>query len=302
VRIGVDLAAGEIAVLALADDGSVLRRERGLAAAIRYEEMLETVTSLVGAIEGALGTKGTVGVSLPGAISAKTGRVKNSNNANLIGADLRNDLARTLRRDVRIGNDANCFTLAEASDGAAASGVVVVGLILGGGVGAGIAIERRVIEGVNAIAGELGHNSLPWSNDEESARVRCYCGKTGCIEQFLSTAGLQRAYKARTGSYVSADEITRASAARHADASACLAEYEDRLARVLGSLTNLIDPDTVVIGGSLARNAIDYGTLRSAVARYAFTDRLDTKIVPSAHGDAGAARGAAMLWPAASNL
>jgi fructokinase len=298
MRIGVDLAGAETDVLALAADGSVLRREKAPTTIVRYEEVLETIRSLVSMIERGSAQRGTVGVSLPGAISAKTGRVKNSNNANLIGADLVHDLERKLERSVRIGNDANCFTLAEATDGAAAGGRVVLGLILAGGVGAGIAIERKIVEGANAIAGEVGHNSLPWSSDEESARVRCYCGKSGCVEQFLSLSGLQRAYKTRSGSYVSVEEIVRAAAARQANALACLSEYEDRLARVLGSVINILDPDTIVLGGGLARTAVDYATLPEAVARYAFTDRLDTRIVPSVHGDTAAVRGAAMLWPA----
>jgi fructokinase len=297
VRIGVELGGPETDVLVLGDDGTTVRRERAPTATARYEDILETVKSLVTLVEVGATQRGTVGVSLPGAISAKTGRVKNSNNANLLGADLANDLNRLLERDVRIGNDANCFALAEATDGAAAGAGVVLGLILGAGVGAGITVGRRVVEGANAVAGEVGHNPLPWSSDEESSRVRCYCGRSGCIEQFLSLSGLQRAYKNRTGLYVSTDEILRHAGAKQSDAIACLTEYEDRLARVIGSLVNVLDPDSIVLGGALAKSAVDYATLPEAVARYAFSDRLDTKFVQAAHGDAAGVRGAAMLWP-----
>jgi fructokinase len=297
MRIGIDLGNTEIEVLALADDGKPLMRERVPTAGARYEELLDTIKSLVALAEHQNGVQGTVGVGLPGAISAKTGLLKNSNSAYLIGTNFVTDISQKLGREVRIGNDANCFTLAEAVDGAAAGAHVVFGLILDTGVGAGIVIGQTILEGANAVAGELGHNPLPWSSDEESARVRCYCGKYGCIEQFLSIPGLQRAYKLHSGLFVSIDEIARAAGARDDKVARCLTEYESRLARSLASVINLIDPDVIVIGGGLAKVPMSYASLHEAVARYAFTDRLDTKIVAANHGDSATARGAAMLWP-----
>ena len=297
MRIGVDLGNTEIEVLALADDGSTRRRERVPTGAARYEEVLDTIKSLVGMVEHELGVSASVGIGLPGSVSAKTGLIKNSNSTYLIGADFMKDVGRTLGREVRIENDANCFTLAEATDGAAANAHVVFGVILDAGVGAGIVVDRKILGGANAIAGEWGHNPLPWSSDAESAHVRCYCGKSGCIEQFTSAAGLQRAYKLHSGLFVSVDEIARAVATGDASALRCLAEYEGRLARALASAINLLDPDVIVLGGALVKIPWDYQSLHDAVARYAFTDRLDTKFVSAVHGDSATARGAAMLWP-----
>jgi fructokinase len=296
MRIGVDIGGTKIEVIALADDGATLMRERVPTPAGQYKEVLDTVKSLVSMVEHQTGKSGTVGIGLPGAISAKTGHIKNSNSAYLIGTDFAGDVSKTLGCEVRIGNDANCFALSEAVDGAAAGAHVVFGVILGTGVGAGIVIDRHIIEGVNAIAGEWGHNPLPWSNDEESSHVRCYCGKTGCIEAFLSGAGLQRAYKILSGRYVDTYEIARAAGAQEAPAVQCLAEYEDRLARSLATVVNILDPDVIVLGGGLSKIELNYRAIHDGIARYALTDRLDTKIVQALHGDSSGVRGAAMLW------
>jgi fructokinase len=298
LRIGVTIEDTKIEAIALADDGSTLVRERQPTPGGFYDKVLDTVKSLVDLAERETGTSGTVGIGLPGAISARTGRIKNSNSAYLIGTDFAADICQKLSREVKIGNDANCFALSEAIDGAGAGARVVFGVILGAGVGAGIVVDRKIVEGINAIAGEWGHNPLPWSNDEESARVRCYCGKTACIEAFLSGPALQRAYKVRSGRYVDTFEIARAAAAQEASALECLAEYEDRLARSLAVVVNLLDPDIIVLGGSLLNIEWNYRGLHGTVARYALTDRLDTKIVPALHGDASVVRGAAMLWQA----
>ncbi|HEV2878270.1 MAG TPA: ROK family protein [Candidatus Eremiobacteraceae bacterium] len=297
MRVGVALGNTRIEAMALADDGSTLARERVPTPGGYYDKVLDAVKSLVDLVEQGSGKTGTVGISLPGAISAKTGRVKNSNSAYLIGTDLTADISQKLGREVRIGNDANCFALSEATDGAAAGARVVFGVILGTGVGAGLVIDRHIIEGVNAIAGEIGHNPLPWSNDDESARVRCYCGKIGCIEAFLSGPGLQRAYKLRSGRYVDTSEIARAATSQEGSAIEALAEYEDRLGRSLATVVNILDPDVIVLGGDLSNIEWNYRSLHEAVARYALTDRLDTKIVRALYGDSSDVRGAAMLWP-----
>jgi len=296
MRIGVDIGGTKIEVIALADDGSTLMRERVPAPGGQYNEVLDTVKSLVDMVELEKGKGASVGIGLPGAVSAKTGRIKNSNSAYLIGTDFANDISKRLGREVKIGNDANCFALSEATDGAAAGAHVVFGVILGTGVGAGIVIDQTIVEGVNAIAGEWGHNPLPWSNDAESAHVRCYCGKTGCIEAFLSGAGLQRAYKLLSGRYVDTYEIARAAAANEAAATQCLAEYEDRLARSLATVVNILDPDVIVLGGGLSKIEWNYRGIHDGIARYALTDRLDTRVVQAHHGDSSGVRGAAMLW------
>jgi fructokinase len=298
MRIGVHIGATDIDTIALAANGSALMRERVPSGTARYEETLDILKSLVGLAERRTGKSGTVGIAFPGSISAKTGRVKNSNNAHLIGANIVADAQSKLGRELRFSNDANCFTLSEASDGSGTGCHVVVGVILDAGVGGGMTIDKNILAGANAIAGEWGHNPLPWSNDEESARVRCYCGKAGCTEQFLSISGLQRAFKARSGQYANIDDIFRATSAGEANAVSCMAEYIDRLARALAAVINVIDPDVIVLGGSLSTVLRDYNSLQDTVARYAFTDRLDTRIRPALHGDASTVRGAAMLWPA----
>ncbi len=301
MRIGVDLGGTKTEVIALGDDGATLMRERVPTPAAQYGEVLDTIKLLVDMVERQTGKTGSVGIGMPGAISAKTGRVKNSNSAYLIGTNFLADISRKLGREVRVANDANCFALSEAIDGAGAGAHIVFGIILGTGVGAGIVIDRQIVVGANAVAGEFGHNTLPWSNDEESARVRCYCGKFGCIEQFLSGSGLQRAYKVRSGRFIDAQEIARAASAQENAALQTLNEYEDRLARSLAGVINLLDPDVIVLGGGVSNVKRDYQALHDAVGRYAFTDRLDTRIVPALHGDSSGVRGAAMLWEARKN-
>lgn len=295
MRIGVNVEDTKIEAIVLADDGSTPIRERMPAPGGFYDKVLDTIKSVVDAVERGTGGSDTVGIALPGAISARTGRIKNSNSAYLIGTDFATDISQKLAREVRIGNDANCFALSEATDGAGAGARVVLGVVLGAGVGAGIVVDRKIVEGINAIAGEWGHNPLPWSNDNESARVRCYCGKTGCIEAFLSGPALQRAYKVRSARYVDTFEIARAAASQESSALECLAEYEERLGRSLAMVVNILDPDIIVLGGGLSNIEWNYSRLHGTVARYALTDRLDTKIVPALYGDASVVRGAAML-------
>lgn len=297
LRIGVTIEDTKLEAIALADDGSTVARQRVPAPGGFYDKVLDAIKSLVDTVETEAAGSGAVGIGLPGAISAKTGRIKNSNSAYLIGTDFSADISQKLGREVRIGNDANCFALSEAVDGAGAGARVVFGVILGMGVGAGIVVDRKIVEGINAIAGEWGHNPLPWSSDDESARMRCYCGKTGCIEAFLSGPALQRAYKVRSGRYVDTFEIARAAASSEASARESIMEYEDRLGRALAVVVNILDPDVIVIGGNLSNIEWNYRGLHATIARYALTDRLDTKVVPALHGDASVVRGAAMLWP-----
>jgi fructokinase len=223
--------------------------------------------------------------------------IKNSNSIVLIGKRLDQDLAAKLQRPVRLANDANCFALSEAVDGAGAGARVVFGVILGTGVGGGVVVERKILVGRNDIAGEWGHNPLPWPQPDEIPGAPCYCGKAGCIETFLSGPGLARAYQAKTGKPVTAAEVARAAAAGEPVANACLDLYTDRLARGLTAVINIIDPDVIVLGGGLSNIARLYDELPARIAGYAFSDAIDTPIVRARHGDSSGVRGAAWLWP-----
>jgi fructokinase len=225
-----------------------------------------------------------------------TGMIKNSNSTALNGRPLDRDLSRRLARPIRLENDANCFALSEAVDGAGAGARVVFGVILGTGVGGGIVIDKQPLVGRNWIAGEWGHNPLPWPSDSERPGAPCYCGKAGCVETFLSGAGLVREYAARTGLRASAEEIALA-ASTDERARACVITYRDRLARSLAAVINLIDPDVVVLGGGLSNIPLLYDALPTQVATYAFSESIDTPIVQAVHGDSSGVRGAAWLWP-----
>jgi fructokinase len=215
----------------------------------------------------------------------------------LNGKPLDRDLSTRLARPIRLENDANCFALSEAVDGAGAGARVVFGVILGTGVGGGIVIDQRPLVGRNWIAGEWGHNPLPWPSDSERPGAQCYCGKMGCVETFLSGAGLAREYAVRTGLRASAEEIALAACGGDEQARACVIAYRDRLARSLAAVINLIDPDVVVLGGGLSNIPLLYDALPALVARHAFSESIDTPIVQAMHGDSSGVRGAAWLWP-----
>jgi len=236
-------------------------------------------------------------VGIPGAISPATGLVKNANSTWLIGKPLDRDLERRLARPVRVANDANCFAVSEAVDGAGAGARLVFGVILGTGVGGGIAIEGRPLLGANAIAGEWGHNPLPWPQAGELAGRRCYCGREGCIETFLSGPALEADYRRTAGRAIAAAEIAKEAAAGQANAEAVLARYEERLARGLAHVINLLDPEVIVLGGGLSNIARFYENVPRLWGRFVFSDRVDTRLLPPAHGDSSGVRGAAWLWP-----
>ncbi|MGE5271167.1 MAG: ROK family protein [Thiohalocapsa sp.] len=299
MRIGVDLGGSKIEAIALRDDGAVLARRRVPTPAADYAATLAKIGDLVFGIERELGQRGTVGVGCPGALSVKTGLIKNANSTVLIGKPLDHDLAARLDRPVRLENDANCFALSEAVDGAGREAEIVFGVILGTGVGGGIVMARRVLGGHNRIAGEWGHNPLPWPREDERPGPPCYCGRHGCIETFLSGPALARQYRAMTGNALSAEEVARAAAQHDAAASCCLALYEDRLARALAAIVNILDPDVIVLGGGLSNIERLYDTLPAGIARCAFSDGIDTRVAKARHGDSSGVRGAAWLWPAA---
>ncbi|HMK89692.1 MAG TPA: ROK family protein [Methylocystis sp.] len=298
IRVGVDLGGTKIEAIALSVDGEMLARRRIATPAEDYDAILRAVGAVVSAVEQEAGGRGAVGVGTPGAISPRTGLVKNSNTLALNGRPLAHDLALVLNRVVRLENDANCFALSEAVDGAGEGARVVFGVILGTGVGGGIVIDGKILRGHNRIAGEWGHNPLPRLRESEYPGPLCYCGEKGCIETFLCGPALARDFATRGGARLTAEEIARRADQGDARAKETLAAYRDRLARALASVVNVIDPDVIALGGGVSNVATLYEGLERQVERYAFTDALDTKILRNVHGDSGGVRGAAWLWGA----
>jgi fructokinase len=296
MRIGVDLGGTKIEAIGLDDHGAVLGRERVPTPQHDYDATVEAIAELVGAIERETGNRGTVGVGMPGALSPATGLVKNANSTWLIGQPLDRDLSARLERPVRFANDANCFALSEAVDGAAAGVRVVFGVIVGTGTGGGVVVDRKVLTGPNAIAGEWGHNPLPWPREGEWPGPPCYCGKTGCVETFLSGPGLARDYLDATGEEAGGPEIVARAGRGEAAASASLERYEDRMARALTVVLNIVDPDVVVLGGGMSQIARLYDAVPRIWQEWAFSDRVDTPLRPPVHGDSSGVRGAAWLW------
>jgi fructokinase len=296
MRIGIDLGGTKIEGIALGDDGKELLRRRIVTPRESYQQTLEAIVRLVCELERDSGGQGTVGIGIPGTISPATGLVKNSNSTWMNGRPLAEDLPRLLGRAVRFANDANCFALSEATDGAGAGAAVVFGVILGTGTGGGIVSHGRVIEGPNAIAGEWGHNPLPAPRDGEWPGLRCYCGRTGCIELFLSGPGFARDYLADGGDTATPVEIAARAAAGDARAEACLARYEDRLARGLAGVINILDPDVIVLGGGMSNLERLLGNVPAVWSRYIFSDAVATRLVRAMHGDSSGVRGAAWLW------
>jgi len=296
MRIGVDLGGTKIEAVALARDGQELARQRLATPRHDYDATLQAIATLVTALERATGATGTVGVGMPGTLSPATGLVKNANSTWLNGRPFDRDLATALGREVRCANDANCFALSEATDGAAKGARVVFGVIVGTGTGGGIVVDGCVLTGPNAIAGEWGHIPLPWPKDEERPGPACYCGKSGCVETYLSGPGLARDYLEATGSELDAVAIAERAASGDAAAEGALARYEDRMARALATVLNVLDPDVVVLGGGMSRLARLYESVPRLWQAWAFSDRVTTPLRPPVHGDASGVRGAAWLW------
>ena len=296
MRIGIDLGGTKIEGIAIDDGGGERLRRRIPAPRDDYERTLAAVTGLVADIERELGARGTVGVGIPGTISPATGLIKNSNSTWLNGTRLFDDLARRLDRPLRFENDANCFALSEATDGAGRGAPVVFGVIVGTGTGGGVVVNQRVLTGANAIAGEWGHNPLPAPRDGERPGPACYCGRSGCIETFLSGPALAHDYAAAGGGEETAIEIAHRAARGEPIAAAALERYAERMARALGSVINLLDPDVVVLGGGLSNIDRLYERVPQLWAPYVFSDRVATKLVRAVHGDSSGVRGAAWLW------
>jgi fructokinase len=296
LRIGIDLGGTKIEGIALDDHGHEVLRKRVTTPGGDYPATLATVAALVEEIEKQTGQRGTLGVGMPGAVSRATGRIKNANSVCLNGRSLGQDLAALLGREVRLANDANCFALSEATDGAGAGAEVVFGVILGTGTGGGIVVRGHPLEGPNAIAGEWGHNPLPWPRDEERPGPACYCGLRGCIETFLSGPGMARDHCQVTGQSLTAAEIANNADQGDAACSATLERYEERLARALAGVINILDPDVVVLGGGLSNISRLYRNVPQLWGNYVFSDRVDTRLVQAKFGDASGVRGAAWLW------
>ena len=294
LRIGVDLGGTKIEAVAFGGDGSERFRRRVASPRGDYDGTVAAIARLVVDAEAACGEKGTVGIGIPGTISPATGVVKNANSTWLNGKPLHTDLEHALGRPVRLANDANCFALSEATDGAAMGAAVVFGVILGTGTGGGVVIGGRTLIGANAIGGEWGHNALPWPDAGEWPGPQCYCGLRGCIETFLSGSGLQSAY-AGSGT-LTAEQIAEAAASGEPAAQAAIELYSARLAKSLATVINLLDPDVIVLGGGLSNIESLYQHVPRFWRDWVFSDRVDTRLVRARYGDASGVRGAAWLW------
>jgi fructokinase len=296
VRIGIDLGGTKVEGVALDDTGQVLARQRRPTPRDDYDGTVQALAAIVATLERDTGTRGTVGIGMPGIISPATGLVKNANSVWLIGHPLQQDVERAMGRPVRLANDANCFALSEASDGAAAGAAVVFGVIVGTGTGGGVVVNGHVLTGLNAVAGEWGHNPLPWADAKELEVAPCYCGRRGCIESFLSGPGLARDHVRATGVSLASEDVVVRAEGGDATCESTLRRYESRMARALASIINVLDPDVIVLGGGLSTLARLYTNVPAQWGAWVFSDRVDTRLVAPLHGDASGVRGAAWLW------
>jgi fructokinase len=300
MRIGIDLGGTKIEVIALSDSGEELFRKRVATPRGSYSDTIDAIKGLVDDAEQATGQSGTVGVGIPGTISPYSGVVKNANSVWLNGQPLDKDLSRILDREVRVANDANCMAVSEATDGAGAGEHVVLALILGTGCGAGIVIDGVPHAGGNGIGGEWGHNSMPWQDKAErefADATPCYCGKHGCIEQFISGTGLCADYQRRSGQVLNGKEIAELALAGDETANISLEAFERRLAKALAGVINVLDPDVVVVAGGVCNIQRIYDNVPKLLAEYVFGEECHTPIKPAVHGDSSGVRGAAWLWP-----
>ena len=296
-RIGIDLGGTKIEAAALDQGGAMRLRRRIPTPAGDYAGTIAAIAGLVAGLEREIGARASVGIGIPGTIVAATGLVKNANSTWLIGQPLGRDVEAALGRPVRFANDANCFALSEAIDGAGAGQGTVFGVILGTGVGGGIAIGGRILVGANAIAGEWGHNPLPAPERDELPGPPCYCGRSGCIETFLSGPGLAADHRRHGGSAMESAAIVAGAAAGDAACRATLDRYAERLARALAGVINILDPDVIVLGGGLSSLACLYDEVPRRWGRHVFSDRVVPRLLPPLHGDSSGVRGAAWLWP-----
>ena len=296
MRLGIDLGGTKIEIVALDKRGKELLRRRIDTPQGDYLGTIMAVAGLVEATEHELGRRGSVGIGIPGAESQRGGLIKNANSTCLIGKPLRRDLQAVLQREVRLANDANCFTLSEAIDGSGRDAEIVFGAILGTGVGGGIAVRQQVLVGANTIAGEWGHNPLPGLREEDRPAPDCYCGRQGCIEAYLSGPALAADHARINGTALDAVSIARNAAQGDAACEATLQRYEERLGRALASVINILDPQVIVLGGGLSNMERLYRNLPERCAPHVFSDTVGTRFLPPTHGDSSGVRGAAWLW------
>ncbi len=299
MRIGIDLGGTKIEGIALAENGEIPVRRR-VPTPSQYEPTLDAIAEVVEAVERAVDVRCTIGIGIPGTVMPSTGVVKNANSVCLNGQPFQRDLDLRLGRTVRLMNDANCFALSEAADGAAAGAPIVFGVILGTGVGGGIVVDGKCLIGVNQITGEWGHNPLPWPTGDETPGPTCYCGRRGCIEAFISGPSFGRDHTRHTGQTVTTRDIVKAARDGDPESAATMERYHDRLARSLATVINILDPDVIVLGGGMSNVP---GLAEAAQARlggYVFSNTIETQIVHNMHGDSSGVRGAAWLWPVGS--
>ena len=295
-RTGIDLGGTKIESIVLDSKGSQVFRKRIPSPQGSYIETVNAITELVLEADNHVHEITRVGIGIPGALSEQTGLVKNANSTWLIGKPLKSDLEYSLKRRIKIENDANCFTISEAVDGAGAQAQIVFGVILGTGVGGGITINANSLRGINLITGEWGHNPLPWTNEQELDQNKCYCGKKGCIETFLSGPAVAKNYYKKTGKVLNVENILALSEAGDLNAQGIFNEFEIHLAKGLAQIINILDPDIIVIGGGLSNISRLYGNTTNIWDKYIFSDCINTKLVPARHGDTSGVRGAAWLW------
>ena len=297
MRIGIDIGGTKLESAAIDAQGNVRVRRRVATPKGDYAGTIDAIFDLVSSIEKEIGGAHSLGFGIPGTISPATGLVKNAYNSPFNGRPLDRDLASRFDRPVRLMNDANCFSLSEAKDGAGEGCRIVFGAILGTGCGSGITVDGELLTGANAISGEWGHNPLPWPKKDELPGLECDCGKLGCIETYLSGTGLERQHAALINNRITAEEIVSLADAGNAQAECSLALFEDRLARALATIINVIDPDAIVLGGGLSNVTRLYENVPKIWSQWVFSDGVDTQLLPPKFGDSSGVRGAAWLWP-----
>ena len=299
IRMGIDLGGTKIELAALDDTGAIVLRERVATPAGDYDGTIEAIARLVESAETRAGRQASVGVATPGALSLRDGRIKNANSTCLNGRALREDLEGRLRREVRIANDANCFALSEAHDGAARGASIVFGVILGTGVGGGVVVDGRIVTGANAIAGEWGHNALPLPGAEDQPLPACYCGRRGCVETYLSGPAMAAEHARLHGAPLDAARIAARATEGDAACEDTLQRYARRLARSLAMVINIVDPEVIVLGGGLSNLGGLYERVPALWGAHVFSDEVRTKLLAPMHGDSSGVRGAAWLWESA---
>ena len=296
MRLGIDLGGTKIEGIALSDAGKELFRQRIATPQGDYAAILNSISALIKQMEAEVAEKGSIGICTPGSLSPSSGLMRNSNSVCLNGKPLLTDIRTQLQRDVRIANDANCFALSEAVDGAASHASVVFGVIIGTGTGAGVVIDKKVLPGVNAVAGEWGHNPLPWPKDYELPGAECYCGKSGCIETWLSGPGIVRDHEIHNNIFLDAETLDNKARFGDEEANETLQRYESRMARSLAHVINILDPDVIVLGGGMGNIKRLYKNVPEIWGDYVFSDTVNTKLLAPLHGDSSGVRGAAWLW------